>query len=152
MHLEWSLFRPCLDSRFQGRVTALLPQLSTPRLGVLGSQGEAGEAALIIQLVPLGWESQGYNSLMCKGRSLSLLGGKPEPSCLREQAGQAAALGCAAKVEDAKKRSSIHPQDSSLPSSVTVSGIKDVQLPVPQRSAVRGGKSPLPHTVSDQLW
>jgi len=116
---------------------------------VLGSQGEAREAPFIVQQLPLGWENQGHNSLMCKERSL--LGGKPEPSDLGEQAGQAAALGCAATVEDAKKLSSLHPQDSSLPLSLTVSGIEDVQLPVPQRSDVREDKAPLPHPISDQL-
>lgn len=43
-----------------------------------------------------------------------VLGGQLEPSYLREQAGQAAALGCAATAEDAPKVSSLHPQDSCL--------------------------------------
>lgn len=45
----------------------------------------------------------------------SPLGEKPEHSCLGEQAEQAAAA-----VEDAKKLSSLHPQDSSLLSPLTV--------------------------------
>lgn len=96
IHLEWSLFRPCLDSRFQGSVTALSPWLATPRLGVLGSQGEVGEAPLIIRQAPLGWESQGYNSLMCKGRNLSLLGGKARAQLPRgtSRAGSSAGLCC----------------------------------------------------------
>lgn len=72
-----SLFRLCLHIWFQGMITLLSPWLVSHRLCVLASQEQAGEAALMVQQLPLGWESQGYKNLTGKGRSL--LGGKPEP-------------------------------------------------------------------------
>lgn len=139
----FSLFRPCLDSWCRGRVTGLFPWLVTPKLGVLGSQGEAGEAPLMAQQLPLGWESQGYTGVTCKGRSL--MQGKARAQLPRGTTGQAAALGCAATVEGAKKPSSLHSQDSSLPLPLPVSGIEDVQLSAPQRLDVRGQSPSAPH-------
>lgn len=76
-------------------MTVPSPWLVSHRLGVLGSQGQVGEAPLMVQQLPLGWESQGYKSLMGKGRSL--LGGKPRRP-----------LGCAATADEAKQLSSLY--------------------------------------------
>lgn len=69
-----------------------------------------------------------------------------------ELAQQAAVLGCAAPAEDAKKLSSLHPQDRSLPSSLTASGIEDVQLPTSSsKIGYQRGQTPsAPHHI-DQL-
>lgn len=91
-----------------GKDSCSFPQLVSHRLGALESRGQAGEAPLMVQQFPLGWESQGYKSLT--GKRKSLLGGKSEPWALLLQ----------------------QKMPSSFPHFIPVSGIKDIQFLVPQ--------------------
>lgn len=59
MHVKWSLFlvQALPGYPVPGKDNCSFPLANLPQLGVLASQGQVGEAPLIVQQLPPGWES-----------------------------------------------------------------------------------------------
>lgn len=91
--------------------------LVTPSLGALESWEGRGMKQPLWSSRSL-WAGKARDTTVSCAKEGASWRGKPEPNCPREQAGLAAALGSTSTVKDAKKLSSLHPQESSLPLSL----------------------------------